>query len=323
MVFPKILIEGRDTLKIFNKEYSFYVKGGDFWNEDVQDMLRLFNIDYQAIIAEVSGKNWGLSFMTIGDLSINIGLALPQTYRFGLTYRKKNFKNLASLTLNELVPRPVGIHPTDYDINLSNYSRKTFSPNFNIEGQIDVRLNPEMTSGLALGVQANYTESKVTISTALRYYSEVYNFGYRSRKPNYTYGGDVFIGEQLYPLKNYYRNYAQWAAYTHIGPSDLIAVVLTSTWEEDIYRKLGLFYDVDFNYIHDITRKENYLLPIYNAGIQMRFLSNFIGRLSLTNKHMELNDAYQTFAVSKKPFISFGFSMLINQLRPRTSYIKG
>ena len=101
MVFPKILIEGRDTLKIFNKEYSFYVKGGDFWNEDVQDMLRLFNIDYQAIIAEVSGKNWGLSFMTIGDLSINIGLALPQTYRFGLTYRNKKFKSLASLTLNE------------------------------------------------------------------------------------------------------------------------------------------------------------------------------------------------------------------------------
>lgn len=322
VVFPKILLQVKDTLTIGSKDFGVFIRGGDFWNEDIDDMMRLYNIDYQGIIAELRLNNWGLSFMTIGDLASNVGLDLPQTYRFALGYRNKGLRNLTSITLNELTSSPKGSHPTEADVNLSNFTRKTFSEHFNVETQVDMRINPELGNSLAIGLKANYKEENIKISSALRYYAAEFNFGYNGKEPNYSGFGDNYVGEQLYPLKNYYRNYSQWAAYTHLGPSDLIALEVTSSWEEKLYKKFGVFYDLDFNYIYDLDRDVQYFFPIYNSGIQVDFLSNFIGKISLTNKHMELRNYYQTFAVSRKPFISLGITVKIEPIRPKTVYVK-
>lgn len=322
VVFPKIILQVNDTIKIKGQKFGVFIRGGDFWDEDIGDFLRHYNIDYQAIIAELRFNKWALSFMTIGDLSVNIGLNLPQTYRGAIGYRTSQISNLSSITFNELTTGPGSLHPTEGDFNLSNYTKKIISKNLSLEGQADARINSEIGSSFAFGLKGNYKRKKFRLSSSLRYYSGDYNLGYNGTQPNYQGLGETYVGRQLYPLKNYYRNYSQWAAYTHIGPSDLLAFVFTSNWDTKLYKKSGIFYDLDFNYIYDLSKNKDYVFPIYNFGIQVDFLSNFIGKLSLTNKHMELRNYYQTFAVSEKPFISLGVSMLIKPLKPKTSYIQ-
>jgi hypothetical protein len=49
VLFPKITFTVRDTLNIGRQTMRFYGKGGDFWAEDMSDIIRFYNIDFQAV----------------------------------------------------------------------------------------------------------------------------------------------------------------------------------------------------------------------------------------------------------------------------------
>jgi hypothetical protein len=318
VIFPKILLRVDEAISILNNQIGVKIKGGDLWNENIGDMLRFYNIDYQGIIGELVFNKWEASFMSIGDLSKNSGLDLHQTYRFALGYRNDKLWNLSSFTINELISLPRGLHPTSNDLNIANYTKYKFTENINIESQVETRINSALSNSLALGVQFNYSSENLNLSTSIRYFASQFNYGYNGNEPSYIGANGKYVGEQLYPLKNYYRNYSQWAAYTHFGSSDLLAIAFTTVWDKKIYRKFGVFYDFDINYIHDLDSNRGLLYPIYNAGLQIYFLSNFNVKISLTNKHMELRDFYQTFSISQKPFLSLGVHMKIKKIRQRT-----
>lgn len=321
VVFPKIVLQTLDTFRLGSRQIGVRIRGGDFWNEDVSDILRLYNIDYQALSFSFAIGRLSFGFMTIGDLSQNIGLDWHQVYKFSMGYKQGRLKNVGAITVNELFTRPRGTHLAPTDVNISNYFDYQCSKHLLLQAQAEVRLSPEQALSSALGIKLSYTQKKLTIASALRYYEARFNQGYDGRAPRYLGGGGRYIGPQLYPLKNFYRNLSQWALYTHRPNSTLIAAEWTAHWEDDLYKKIGVFCDADFNYIYDVTNGEHYFYPSYNAGMQINFASVFNARVSLTNKHMELRDFYQTFALSRYPFLSFGFHMQLESLPLKTIYL--
>ncbi|HMU06173.1 MAG TPA: hypothetical protein PJ990_21210, partial [Saprospiraceae bacterium] len=78
--FPKITFTIRDTLNIGKQTIRLYGKGGDFWAEDMSDVIRFYNIDFQAADYRFGYKYFDFGLTVIGDLSRNIGLGLTELY---------------------------------------------------------------------------------------------------------------------------------------------------------------------------------------------------------------------------------------------------
>ncbi len=313
VVFPKILLEANGNLSRRGPKYL--IRGGDLWNEDVGDILRLYNMDYQGILGKILFDQFSLGFMTIGDLSENVGLDLHQVYRFSLGFNTTKFSNQLSAAINELFAFPQGRHPSATDLIVSNYSKINLSDKSVLEGQVDVRLSNELSPSVAFGAVFTYSEKQLSLSSSVRYYSNDFNLGYNGSRPRYYGPNGSYTGDQLYPLKNFYRNLSQWALYTHMGNIDLLAFEFNSSWTKKIYNKLSGYYDLDFNYIYDIEEGQGYIYPIYSAGLQVNFLPIFNGRISVTNKHMELRNFYQTSSISKAPFLSLGFTLRVEKIK--------
>ncbi|MFT4661116.1 MAG: hypothetical protein ACI8XB_001387, partial [Patiriisocius sp.] len=72
----------------------------------------------------------------------------------------------------------------------------------------------------------------------MKYYQAAFNDGYGYGNVNFTDGGSSFVGEQLYPLKNYYRNVNQWAMLTQFQGTDVFNFEVVLKYQERIYRKL-------------------------------------------------------------------------------------
>ncbi len=311
VVFPKILIEVNDTIKFKNKKIVSHLKGGDFWDEEINDILRFYNIDYQGLIGKFTIGKLSLNFMSIGDLSRNIGLNLEQTYKLGVGYNiSSNLMNDLSITLNEL-------YNAESDYNVSNYMKLDLKNGISFEGQSDIRLTRSKRNPLALGLKFNYNKPKFQITTSFKYYNAEFNVNYDGYIPNYSENGK-YVGPQLYPLKNFYRNYSQWAVYTHYPGYDLIAAEIRSKYNCNLYKKIGGFYELDINYIYELNKNKSNLIPIYNCGMKINYTKFFEATIALTNKHMELRRPYQTFAVSNTPSISLGVNMKMEGIKLKT-----
>jgi len=321
VIFPKILLTVGDSITK-NGSVEYFIKGGDLWNEEIGDFLRIYNIDYQGLIGELRVKKLTFGFMTIGDLSKNIGLDLHQLYKFSTEYKSRRFSNKASITINELFTQPVGLHPTKSDINVANYAKYNLSKNTTVEGQFEMRLNEKSAPSYASGVRVNYTHKQFKIKSVLRYYSGTFNLGYNGDGPRYLWAGGGYIGPQLYPLKNFYRDFSQWAFYTHETNNDVLTVEFTLSWNTKVYKKLSGFCDFDINYIYDLDNRNGKIFPIYNTGFRFNFLAVFNGRISITNKHMELRRYYQTMSISKMPFLSLGTHIKLDKLKLKTKFLK-
>ena len=320
VVYPRIVLQVEDDLTK-NGNIGYWVKGGDLWNEDVGDILRLYNIDYQGIIAKVRFKNTHFGFMTIGDLSRNIGLDLHQLYKFTTEYRTDSYRQEISFTINELFTQPFNSHPSATDFNVANYSRFKLNSTSYLEAQLDVRINPNIDPSLAAGIRYKYQENDLSLTSSLRYYADGFNLGYSGRGPRYAGPGGSYLGEQLYPLRNFYRDMSQWALYTHSVRGDLWTFEVSGKWNKRIYKKLSLNCILDINYLHDVEDNSGQIFPIYDIGAQVDFLRVFKGGISVTNRHMELRNFYQTLAVSRAPFLSLSFRVVVDQIKLGTKYI--
>ncbi len=312
--FPKIKIEALDTLQINQTKICSKIMGGDFWDEDLDDILRLYNIDYQALLASFTVNKWTLSFFTIGDLSKNIGLDLHQLWRTSVSYQESNFKNVLHFSYNELSTGRFKYHLVESDFNLSNYTNYEVNEKLEIQTQISLRLNPELSNAVALVLKGVYEDTNLSLTGSIKFFQANFNQGYYGRQPSFTNGRE-YIGEQLYPLKNFYRPYSQWAVYTHYSNKDLLAFEFTMDWRKKLSTKFYYFNDLDINVISDLGNNETQIFPFYNIGLECEFTKPLIGRISMTNKHMYLRDSYQTFTVSRKPYLSFGVQLDLNNLR--------
>ena len=309
VLFPKILMKARDTLHSISSHLSTSFKGGDYWDEDVSDILRLYNIDYHALEAGLHYKNWSVQFMTIGDLSLNVGLDLTQVYRASLGYHTPRLKNVTHVSYNELTA-----HVTPSDWNISNYTKYDITKNTTLEAQVALRINSRLSTFIAAVIQGESKLNDLSLTYSVRYYQEAFNNGYNGRQPSYRTFQE-FVGAQLYPLKNYYRPYSQWRAYTDHQNTDIIGLEIGSKWEKALFGKFYYFHDIDINVIHSTADNTTEVFPFYNLGLNCKFLNQFHGRISLTNKQMELLTFYQTSSASRVPFLSLGVRLQLDDIR--------
>lgn len=321
VLYPRIKISANDTISFLGKKYPFKVKGGDFWNEDVGDILRFYNLDYQALQIKGSIGNIWLGFFVIGDLSKNVGLHLHQLSRFSVGYEGNKLENTISLHFNEVVFDESSSQPNPYDFNLSNYFKINLSHRVRLESQIDLRISKQQPISLSFGIRGDYKSDNLTVRSSIRYYNSNYNLGYFGDRPSYSSSGS-FTGEQLYPLKNYYRDFAQWAAFTELQNRNLLGYELVVNWTEKVYKPFGVFANLDLNIIGDINNYSGRTYPIYDVGISIEFLKVINGQISLTNKHMNLSNSYQTFYVSKAPFLSYGIYLSVEKIQLKPKFIR-
>lgn len=314
IIFPKLKLSSLDTFKIANRKISTHIIAGDFWNEDFQDIIRFYNIDFQALEVNFGVNNWNFKTNVIGDLSRNIGLDLHEMYKFQLQHKYKKVMNSIALSINELFSLPNGYHPQERDFNLTFYSKTTINTKSNFEVQADFRINQPDNMSKAFGIKYAYHSDKwFKFHSALRYMDLEFNKGYANFKPNYR-SGNKFVGEQLYPLKNYYRPMNQWAFLTSHESRDLINFELNANVKYPIYKKISVFADIDYNCIYEPQLEKMFQYPLYNAGLNINFTKNFILTFSATNKQMNLDNFYQTFYISKAPLFSYNFKYYLENV---------
>lgn len=315
ILFPKIKLGLMDTFRLGNKPFTTSIKAGDFWDEDFQDIIRFYHIDFQALEVNFGYKNWNFKTNVIGDLSRNIGLDLHELYKFQIQHHLKKVTHSVAFSINELYAQPFGYHPTNRDANVAFYSKLLANRQQSVEGQIEVRINKEDRFSKALAIKyANSSYKYLSFYAAIRYYEYEFNRGYASFKPRYR-NGDKFVGEQLYPLKNYYRPMNQWAFLSARQYRDVVNFEGNLKLNLPLRKKLFLFADIDFNYIYEPQTKRSFYYPLYNSGLQIKFTQNFALSLSFTNKQMNLDNFYQTFYISQLPIFSYNFSYSLENLK--------
>lgn len=307
VIFPKFKLSAIDTVQMANCKIITNIKAGDFWNEDFQDIIRFYNIDFQALEVDFGIKNWNFKTNVIGDLSRNIGLDLHEMYKFQLLHKYKKVTNSIALSINELYSLPNGYHPQKRDLNLTFYSKNNINAKSNFEAQADFRINKPDHMSKAIGIKYSFQSNTwFKFHSAIRYMDLAFNKGYANFKPSYR-NGSKFVGEQIYPLKNYYRPMNQWAFLTAHQYRDLINFELNANVKYPVFKKITLFVDIDYNFIYEPQLKKMYHYPLYNAGLNINFIKNFILTFSATNKQMNLDSFYQTFYISKLPLFSYNF----------------
>jgi hypothetical protein len=315
VIYPKIFATAQDTFTLFNKKIYSSIKGGDFWNEDIGDIIRFYNIDYQALKVDLGWNKWSVGLMIIGDLSKNIGLGLHELYRYNLTYNSERVKNIFTVNFNQLSIKGFSDHVLPKDRNLANYTKYKLSNIVDLEQQVELRLNKTLGQSLAAAFKLNVKVKKLNFNTAIKYFDTNFNAGYFNRFSAPFTNGQEYVGFALYPLKNYYRANSQWSNYTKEIGSDLLGLEIGFIWEKAFSRKWSFVSDIEYLLIGDITNENLINVPFYDVGIQHNFLKILAGKFSITNKHMDIFTNYQTHAASKHPFMSYAIQLDLDEMK--------
>ena len=318
VVYPKILLTGIDTISFLNQSISYKLSGGDFWAEDFNDMLRIHNMDYQGLLAELSLNRHTLGFLVIGDLSYNIGLGLHQYHKFFIRSDFGKFQNTLSFADNQL--SEWRNHTLPRDFNVGNNLRYRISERVGLESQIEFRINDDLGTSVAAGIGVTGQFKTLKFGSRLKYYSANFNNGYFSTLLFYR-NGARYVGQQLYPLKNYYRDYSQWGNYTRVQNRNLLGFELTVSWNQPINKNIYFFTDIDLNIIGDPETQTGNTIPLYNLGLSVRFFDLIKTDFFFTNKHMNLDTFYQTFQASVLPFFAGTVSIDLNKMPLKTMYL--
>ena len=315
VLFPKIIFTVRDTLNIGRQTIRFYGKGGDFWAEDMSDIIRFYNIDFQAVDARLGYKRFDFGLAVIGDLSRNIGLGLTELYKFYMQYNGAKIKNVSSLSVNELIVRGASGHPEKYDYNIANYVRYDFDTFTSLETQIDFRINKTHSASKALAVKiSKKLNANFDIHAAVRYFDSEFNYGYATFGPRFRDGGS-YVGPQLYPLKNFHRSMNQWALMTNQQGADVLNVEICLKAKKNLTSKISLYSNLDLNLVYNFRDRNAIYYPIYEAGLSYTFFKDFMYSIGITNKQMNLDTYFQTFYLSNKPMIYYNVAFNLNDIK--------
>lgn len=313
--FPKITFTVQDTLSIRKQTIRFYGKGGDFWAEDMSDIIRFYNIDFQASDVRIGYKRFDFGLTVIGDLSRNIGFGLTELYKFYMQYNGAKIKNISSLSVNELIVRGASGHPEKYDYNIANYIRYDFDTLTTLEAQIDFRINKTYSASKALAVKiSKKINANFDFQTAIRYYDSEFNYGYATFGPRFKESGS-YVGSQLYPLKNFYRPMNQWALMTNQQGADVLNVEICMKAKKNLTSKISFYSNFDFNLVYNLRVQKPIYYPLYEAAFSYSFFKNFVYSIGITNKHMNLDTYFQTFYLSKKPLMFYNVAFNLNDIK--------
>lgn len=296
--------------KFLNKQIKHTLVGGDLWKEEVNDVIRFYNLDYQGVYAKVGYNNFWLGYFVIADLSQSIGLEMGELQRISLEFQNSDFTNVTSFNYNILCDQ---IHREPNDIVLSNFTRKEIG-NITLTGQFDVRINKTIQTSYATSLIIKYQTEKIFIKSSIRYYDKSYNEGYKNTAVSYR-------GNQIFPLKNYFRSISQWAFFTDSQNSSLANFELVFQKRLNLTEKIRINSNIDCNLLYDLTQNNLLIYPAYEILYNFHYLKNLKFEIGITNKHMELRSHYQSSTLSKVPFVTYGIKLELKEIRKNKDII--
>lgn len=298
VLFPKITLSVNDTFEILKKKFSVKGRFGDMWNEDWDDRLRIYNIDFQALDLSIKYKTVFFGYSRIADLSNNIGLSLHETAKiyFGRDWNKNHL--VVSWEIDNVLTPIFSNNNLSSVYFINSQNKYDFFSQFSVRIKNDFIENNSIAALIGLSYKPN---SNLKLTSSLRYYAAEYNLYYKnpSEIKYRDWPNSPYVGLQLYPLKNFYRNMNQWALFTERQNVDIFNLELTIDYYKKIHKSIGLISKLDFN----IMRADDQwiALPIYDVGLSLKPIDNIEFRITASNKHMNLDNFYQTFYLSKKP----------------------
>ena len=302
--YPRITFHAIDTIQILNSKLKFVATAGDLWNEEFNDIIRVYNLDFHGMITKIGYKNIWLSLYRAGDLSYNVGLGLNELSKIEVAYQKKAYTIGLQYSRNSLDSEPVA------DSNFGVYNKLILNKESFLKLQVEARTNDRIGNSIALGTEYKTEIGIHKIKLRYQYYDDRFNENYFSfDKVDYNTNFLNFTGTQFYPLKNYYRPINQWAFFTAFQNSTIHNFELNYTVKKDIYKSLYFSGLMDVNLLHQSLLDQWLLFPAFDIGLGVT-ARNFISiEVSGTNKHMNLNTAYQGHSLSESPYFSITLSM--------------
>ncbi|MFN0215672.1 MAG: hypothetical protein ACKVT2_15550 [Saprospiraceae bacterium] len=332
VALPVIKIEINDSLKIGKRKIA--VKGQTGFLEKVflDQGLMFYNIDAQGSLLRFEGKKYALEYDILGDLFAGIGLGINDVIQF----RVKRFfggqssrRHTLSLTLskftrvdnfasfeNPILPSlSYGYKKGRMDIG-GQITLRTGNPLQPIPGHL--KIEPKERLGLKIGVAYSTKAKNFSFKGALdcRYYGRFFNADNYS--PNRTYrdysqpAHGNFKGQHLYPLKNYFYDFSQWAVFTEYGIRELGAATLVAKADIRVWKWLWYSNYLDFNVLA-VERAIPFLYPFYCTGFSIKLNDDACINLFATNKTMNLDVHYNTFYLTEKPYGGLVFKYRIKE----------
>lgn len=303
VTFPYIHFSMNDTLRLTqDDQIEIYVKGGDLWDEDFNDILRIYNLDFQGYVAKIKFKRFGIGIYKSGDLSRGVGLNLHEYIKYLLEYTSDKLYVGLGGSVNE-------IHNSSDDQNYTLVSKINFSKNLNGTFQYEIRSPNEGNNSSAYGFSIDYKKSDLFLSLGLKNYRAGFNLDYLPINPSFDgyYSNEPgnFVGEVLYPLKNFYRPFNQWNFFTSFGGSNLWNIEFKLFYEKQLYRKLYFTCDLDVNAVNTSNARDTFVWPFYDIGLRVKFADQLFLDVTGSNKVMNLYSFYQTFSASQDPIFTF------------------
>ena len=304
VLYPRITLRLIDTLQIGDLSLKFKSVAGDMWDEDYNDILRFYNIDFHGFYSKFGLKKFWIALYKIADLSYNIGLGLPEVEKFELSYRSRKTQVALHLIRNTLDDEP------RFDYNYGLYADHRIGKAGLLRFQIENRSNSRIGKGL--GLAADYLFNVVNDKVRIRYqyYDDQYNQEYFTfEKVDYSTNFLNYTGSQLYPLKNYYRPVNQWALFTSFQGGRIHNFELSYSVTKGLYKRLYFKGDYEMNILHSSFSNKWLLFPAYDTGVGIDFGDIMAIEITATNKHMDLSAVYQGHSLSELPFMSITLSM--------------
>ena len=310
VVVPQMYGRLRDSLKIGGKSVEAFFHVGDLINYKMANGLQIYNIDVQGVILQLKHQNHYFKVVHLPDVSKGIGLALEEVFSFNLgsTFGKHQV-NLSHDWNSNMLSN--GTYT--YYSHISLAYNTMLSEQLEFYSQIGSRKMPKdfslQSSAAVLGFNTSFEFDKIQINLQpeFRYYSSWYNRNYLTPKVLYrdtnnptTYSNTV--GRYLYPLKNYYYSFSQWAVFTEYRNQDVTGMGLLADVKYQISNRLEARLELDFLRVKGERSGFNYFF--YTWELYYKALKDLKIGFLVTNKTFNLDTHYQTFYMTRLPSLS-------------------
>ena len=308
VVYPRISFLIIDTLNVFGHHFELDFKMGHLLQHQIDNGLRIYNIDDQAVDYKVSYKNFFYRYNQIGDLSFGIGLDIEEVFNNAVGYENKDFRISISREWNSMTSRsPIESYQV-WNLSGNYYMNKNIEIFFQIGNRYFENYNFKNNGAIILGANLgllNNNKFTWSIFPKIKYYTANYNKGHFNpnviyRNPNNSLYSNT-VGRYLYPLRNYYYDFDQWAVFTEYQDQNILGLVFKNNFDWNIFNDFyfktkletlsirrnqefytNLFYEIDFCYI-----------PVKGLEIGGK----------MTNKSFNLDAHFQTFYMMKRPLV--------------------
>lgn len=308
--FPAFTFEIMDTFKVLNQQFELDISMGNLLKHQIDNGLKIYNVDVQGVDIKIIHKNFFAQYHQIGDLSFSIGLGIEEFYNYGFGYENKLIR--VALTREENIMTGSSPYRSYSSWNLLG----NFYPNKNTEiffqiGHRDFSsFNIKENVGLLLGANLKVLQNKKfkwSIFPKIRFYKRNFNEGHLDRSVVYRkLNGQIYsntVGRYLYPLRNFYYDFDQWAVYTEYQLLDIFALGLKNNFEWRFFKKFHIRSQIELLSIR--REKEFFTNYLYDFDFFYMPIEGFDVGFKVTNKSYNLDAHFQTFYTSRFPMVGF------------------